>query len=180
MNNAFIQKSKQVYGFLLRFYPKKFQQEYGQEMQFVFSEHLTDTYIEHGKQGVTNLWIKTLIDLSQSLVVQHIINQKEGNSMKTKNTKITSQPNIPRVVAITLAVLAVPFMAMQFSNEVNWGPGDFILIGVLIMVAGLTYEFVIKQIKNTTHRTMLAVGILALVIWIWIELAVGLFTNLGS
>lgn len=88
--------------------------------------------------------------------------------------------SIIRVVAGTALILAIPLIAMQLSPEVNWSPSDFILMGGLLLVAGAMLEYIGKKVKNVQHRITLSVILLLAVMYIWAELAVGIFTNLGS
>ena len=75
----------------------------------------------------------------------------------------------------TLAVLAVPAIAMQFSEDVQWGPFDFAIIGILLFGAGFLYELVARKVTSRTHRVALGLGFLVAVGVIWVELAVGIF-----
>jgi hypothetical protein len=59
-----------------------------------------------------------------------------------------------------------------------WTRSDFIVAGTLISVTGLTLAFVIK--KGGKYRIPAALVIVLLFLWLWVELAVGLFTNWGS
>jgi hypothetical protein len=83
-----------------------------------------------------------------------------------------------RLLGIVLAVallLLIPFLAMQFTNEVNWSPFDFVLMGVLLLGTGLLGEWVLRKTKNLTYRVVLIAAILAAFVLIWAELAVGIF-----
>lgn len=92
--------------------------------------------------------------------------------MEAGSTRSTVN-SIIRVVIATGAVLLAPFLAMQFSDEVDWDLTDFVIIGALVMSTGLIYEFIAKKVTNRVHRTALALGLAAVSVLIWIELAVG-------
>ena len=83
MNKAILHQSQRLYGFLLKFYPRSYRQEFGEEMQYVFSESLKDAYTENGEPGVISLWGRTIIDAGKSLVIQHI-----GTGTGTVNRKV--------------------------------------------------------------------------------------------
>jgi hypothetical protein len=101
--------------------------------------------------------------------------------MKTKSTTLgLRNSNIVRIFVGTGLILLIPMVAMQFSSEVNWGLEDFVVIGALLIGAGLVYEFVASKVKNSTHRALLALLVVGIGVWLWAELAVGLFTNWGS
>lgn len=83
-----------------------------------------------------------------------------------------------RLIAIVLtatSVLFIPLIAMQFTNEVNWAISDFVVAGVLLFGAGLGIEVVIRRVKHTKFKFLIALAILALLFFIWVELAVGIF-----
>lgn len=79
------------------------------------------------------------------------------------------------ILLITLSLLLIPLIAMQFTDEVNWTAMDFIIAGSLLVVSGLISEIVMRKIKNTNYKVGLIIAILIIVILIWIELAVGIF-----
>lgn len=101
--------------------------------------------------------------------------------MKTQNTNLLLQnKDVVGVLLGTGLILSIPFVAMQFSNEVDWDITDFLVIGTLLTGMGLTFVFLARKIRNSTHRAFLALAILAITLYIWAELAVGIFTNWGS
>jgi len=67
---------------------------------------------------------------------------------------------------------------MQFTDEVNWNETDFIVMGTLIFGAGLLLDFALKKVRNKMHRVILSVLLLLTFLYIWAELAVGIFTDL--
>ncbi len=91
----------------------------------------------------------------------------------------TSKANVTRRLAITIgivaALLSIPFIAMQFTNEVNWDLTDFIIMGALLLVTGLAIELVTRKITSAKWRFVICAVILFILFLIWAELAVGLF-----
>jgi uncharacterized protein YybS (DUF2232 family) len=86
--------------------------------------------------------------------------------------------NIIHVALITIGILLIPFIAMQFTTEVNWSLSDFVTMGILIFITGLSLNLVMRKMGK--YRIAVAIMIVVLFIWLWVELAVGLFTNWGS
>lgn len=83
-----------------------------------------------------------------------------------------------RLFGIVISVgilLLIPLIAMQFSDEVNWKLADFVIAGVLLLVTGLICEFVMRKVRKKENRIALIVVIIALLLLIWAELAVGIF-----
>lgn len=179
MNKAVIRSSERVYDFILRFYPKSYRAEFGEEMKYVFSESLKEAYTENGEQGVITLWARTIVDAGKSLVTQHVENQKGGYSMKTKNSDILMQNKVfIWLVLATGLILLIPLIAMQFTSEMNWGLFDFVFAGALLFGTGLV--FVLAARKLSKYRTVIGIALAAALLLVWAELAVGVFTTLGS
>jgi hypothetical protein len=87
---------------------------------------------------------------------------------------------IIRIALITASILLVPLVAMLFTDEVNWGPMDFIVIGALLFGAGLAYELLVRRVHDKKRRLVIGAGVVCVVLYLWAELAVGIFTNWGS
>ena len=72
-------------------------------------------------------------------------------------------------------LLLIPLIAMQFSDEVNWNTADFLVAAFLLAATGLILEFVLRKVKNTRQRIVLAAILFVLLLVVWVELAVGIF-----
>ncbi|MBZ9787627.1 hypothetical protein LB456_09180 [Psychroflexus sp. CAK57W] len=72
-------------------------------------------------------------------------------------------------------ILLIPFIAMQFTSEVNWDAFDFLVLGSLLLSAGILAEFVLRRVKTTQYRTGILAILLVVFLLIWAELAVGIF-----
>jgi len=81
------------------------------------------------------------------------------------------------VASVTLILLLLPLAAMQFTSEVRWDPGDFLVAGCLLFVTGVGMVLVARYTKRTGLRVAL-MGILVLALAaVWAELAVGIFNS---
>ena len=100
--------------------------------------------------------------------------------MNQKTSNLISQNSIFIWIAVaTAAILLIPLIAMQFTTEVGWDETDFIVMGMLIF--GISSLFVLVARKVPRKRRLLVGGIFFMAfLYIWVELAVGVFTNLGS
>jgi peptidoglycan/LPS O-acetylase OafA/YrhL len=81
------------------------------------------------------------------------------------------------VVALgTALLLLVPAVAMQFSAEMAWGPGDFLVAGLLLFSAGAIAVLGLRHARSTSHRIAVVLAVACGLGLIWAELAVGLFS----
>jgi len=79
------------------------------------------------------------------------------------------------IILIVTLILSIPFIAMQFSNEVAWSVSDFIIMALLLLGTGLAVEFVLRSLASTKRRIIACLVIIGLFLLIWAELAVGIF-----
>ncbi len=78
------------------------------------------------------------------------------------------------------ALLLAPAIAMQFTSEVNWTLGDFVVAAVMFLVLGGAIEFIVRAVRNGSTRVLAIFGVVGMFLWLWAELAVGVFTDWGS
>ena len=80
-----------------------------------------------------------------------------------------------KVILISMGLLLIPFIAMQFTDEVNWGIGDFFIMGIMLSTPGISIQFVFNKIDSQPKRIILISIIIVFFLLIWAELAVGIF-----
>lgn len=61
-----------------------------------------------------------------------------------------------------------------------WTGSDFVAAALLLVSTGCTFDVVTRKFTSQTQRIMAGALILLIAIYIWAELAVGIFTNIGS
>jgi hypothetical protein len=76
-----------------------------------------------------------------------------------------------------VALLAVPFVAMRFTREVNWTTGDFIFAALLFGLVGLAFELAVRTSSNRAWRAGAALAVLASFLLVWVNAAVGMIGN---
>lgn len=86
-----------------------------------------------------------------------------------KNTKLMI------ILATVAALLLIPYVAMQFTDEVDWDVSDFIIMGVLLLGTGLGCELVMRKVPRVRDRLLICASVLLTFVLIWAELAVGVF-----
>jgi hypothetical protein len=77
----------------------------------------------------------------------------------------TTYRSIVRVALVTSCVLLLPLVAMQFTDEVDWGVADFVLAGLLLGGTGLLLELAVRRPGNLVYRAAAAaIGVAAIVL----------------
>jgi hypothetical protein len=169
-----IGRYRRWYARLLRLYPRPFQERFGEPMAQTFTDlcrERTDANRElHG------FALGTFAETSAGI-------------MRENMTQIF-QSKVIRWMLITAVLLLVPLLAMVLrlgvpdpgsgTDGVNWGPGDFLAAAVMILGAGLLYEWAATRAGTLTHRAAVAVMAGAALLLVWSNLAVGMIGEAGN
>lgn len=85
----------------------------------------------------------------------------------------------------TLVILIIP-LALQLTIGTgvdglgfNWQPVDFVVMGTIFFSTGSIFVLVARRISKK-YRIAIGIAFLIAFLWLWAELAVGIFTNWGS
>lgn len=92
-----------------------------------------------------------------------------------ENNLIMQNKRLIIIGLITAILLLIPFISMQFTDEVNWTLIDFVVAGVMLFGTGLLCDFALRSIKKIHYRIAVCAAILLAFLLIWAELAVGIF-----
>lgn len=130
------------------------------------------TYSEkYGHNKANRLFIKEVLFLFRPSIV--------GNIYHLTNTDIMvinkQNKRLVTILTTATALLLIPLIAMNFTNDVNWKFFDFLVAGVLLIGTGLTLEFILRKIKTLRYRILFGIALFLVLILIWAELAVGIF-----
>lgn len=151
------------YGWLLRCYPRAHRDRFGAAMQQTFRDLLQEDLRQQGHVGALPLWL-----FAETLL--HIV--KENLTVFVSHNR-----KFLLLVAITGGLLLVPLVAMQFTEEVSWSPGDFIIAGGLFMGCGLVYLALTSQATTPLFKAAAGLAVATALWLVWLNLAVGLIGN---
>tara|TARA_A200000113_G_scaffold160610_1_gene145335 strand:+ start:520 stop:801 length:282 start_codon:yes stop_codon:yes gene_type:complete len=76
-----------------------------------------------------------------------------------------------------LLLLLIPFVGMQYSNEVKWSLNDFIIMGIILLSFGIIINKIIYRVGAFNKRIILISTLIILFFLLWAELAIGLFNS---
>jgi hypothetical protein len=72
------------------------------------------------------------------------------------------------------ALVLLPLLAMQITDEVVWGLADFVFAGALVVGVGVTYELAASRTASAAYRAAVAVALAGAFILVWLNAAVGM------
>jgi hypothetical protein len=75
---------------------------------------------------------------------------------------------------VTGLLLLIPLVAMRYTAEVNWTLSDFVFAAVVLFGAGATFVLIARVGNNGMYRLAAAMGVLAGLLLVWANAAVGL------
>lgn len=160
MHEHIIQKYRYWYAKLLHLYSKSYYERFGEGMMQTFNDILRAQAKDGKDLFRCALWM--FVETSGGII-------KNNLKFMFMNYK-----RIIYVFAATAAILMVPLIAMQFTNEVDWSFMDFIVMGVLLSGTGLMYEFISRKAKNPAYKFAVGIAVLTGFLIIWVSLAVGI------
>ena len=88
-----------------------------------------------------------------------------------------------RIVGIALIIgllLFIPWVAMQFTDEIQWSTGDFAIVAVALIAVALAYELIARKSDKTAYRVAFGIGLMTALLLFWVNGAVGIIGNEGQ
>jgi hypothetical protein len=85
-----------------------------------------------------------------------------------------------RFVIAAISLLAIPLIAMQLTDEVNWSATDFLAGGVLLVVPAVFYELAVRRPLGLVYRAAVFHALASLLLLTWANVAVGFVGEPGN
>lgn len=76
-----------------------------------------------------------------------------------------------------IALLAAPLVAMRFTDQVAWSPGDFALAAAMFAVFGAALEWAARSSRDALYRAGAVLALVSSFLVVWANLAVGIVGN---
>lgn len=151
------------YARLLRLHPRDHHARFAESMEQTFADLLRDASKERADLFTCASWM--FVETFVAIIKENL-------------SSIGMISSIIRPLIGTAVILLIPLVAMQFTSDVNWTGSDFAVAGIVLFVTGLSLDLVLTKMGK--YRLVTAGVIVFLFLWLWAELAVGVFTNWGS
>jgi hypothetical protein len=91
-----------------------------------------------------------------------------AHSPTSKEAMKISKPahrSVLRVALATACVVLLPLVAMQITDEVDWGVADFVVAGLLVAGTGVLLELAVRKPGKVAYLTATAaIGVVAIVL----------------
>lgn len=152
-----------LYAIALRLFPGPFRDRFGEGMRQTFQD-LCREHADAGR-GLHLVVLLTFADTMIQIPKQHF---RRVRPMRK---------GVVAVFAITGFILAIPAVAMRYSDEVSWTAFDFLVAGALLMGSGLAAEYIWRRTPNFEYRVASLLAIFTGLFMIWVNLAVGIIGN---
>ena len=81
------------------------------------------------------------------------------------NQTIADMNGFTWVAIITALLLMIPLVAMQFTDEVNWNIGDFVIMGAMLSGIGSLFVLVSRKVQS---RQRIVVGAVLAILFLWL------------
>lgn len=78
------------------------------------------------------------------------------------------------VALFTAGLLMIPFIAMQFTDEVQWNLPDFIIMGLMLAGTGGMYVLISNLSDKKAYKLAIGIALVSCFLLVWIILAVGI------
>jgi uncharacterized protein involved in exopolysaccharide biosynthesis len=112
--------SQKIYACLLRAYPQRHREEYGEAMAQFFRDQCRDAWNESRSWGMAKLWLRVLPDLVNTSIMERLAAFNERKSMTDKLASLTTRRSILPLVVFFLVFAIVFFMVFTTSVAITF------------------------------------------------------------
>lgn len=99
---------------------------------------------------------------------------------ESTHKKRQGRPSVLRAVAVSGGILLVVWMMAFVSAEIQWSVFDYIVAGIMLFTVAGAVELIVARVSNQRQRLLLLAVVGVVFMYLWAELAVGVFINLGN
>lgn len=77
-------------------------------------------------------------------------------------------------------LLLLPAIAMRFTSEVDWSPGDFVVMGIMLGSVCVAFEIAVRVARSHAYVVATGIAVVNGFLITWSNLAVGIIGNEGN
>lgn len=145
-----IARSTRLYGWVLRCYPKKFQQEYSQEILKDFHHHCRNAYTQNGTGGVLYLMLPMLTSAIADMGLEQLseVVRREKKSLPARNSILRNKIRLGRIPRIAL-LSASSLLAAMFSIAVLNTPSGSLAQTTYVIISATAFIATLLTLVGT-------------------------------
>lgn len=142
-----IRRYRGWYSMLLRLYPRRFRDRFGEGMAQTFYDLCRERRNAWRSLSgfVVGVFFETLLEIV-----------RENTSQMTQMQKTVS-----RVALVALGLLMVPLIASRVVEGWNWGPGAFVFTYVLFFGTGMAYALIARTMGAWAYKAAVGLALVA-------------------
>ena len=137
-------KAKKPSPLAMRFFYWFCRPEFREEIAGDLCEQFTINLKNKGYTKANQLFIKEVIFLFRPSIIGNFTHLTTINTMEI----LQQNKRLVTILGIVVALLFIPLLAMNFTDDVKWTLFDFIIMGILLVGTGLTLEYLLRKIKT--------------------------------
>ena len=160
---------------LLRLYPRPFRERFAEPMAQTFTDLARER--TDANRGLLGLALATFAETSAGIVRENmtqLMQTRVIHPLAAHHRGRAGHPGPRHGLQI-----GVPDPGSG-TDGVNWGPMDFAIVGVLVLGAGLLFEYASTAQQHADHRAAVGIAVAAGLVLIWVNLAVGMIGDEGN
>lgn len=93
---------------------------------------------------------------------------------------IVRHKSIVRAALVTVGVLLIPLWGTFYVDGWNWGWRGFVVAGVFVFSAALTYELVVKGMSNKVYRFAMGLAVATTLALSWVNFVLAVDASLAN
>lgn len=163
-------RNARAYRALLRLYPRRFRDDYCDEMTRVFAQQLHYARVAEGWVGVLRVWARSLADLVVTAPAEHLedelVPRPIGYRREPTTARVSGAPYVwvllglvPLGVAFFLFGVAPNFMSAMFLNPpgIVGMPAGLVLLAAAALLAVVGFIVIVKTSSDLVRTVALFV-----------------------
>lgn len=171
--------SERLYQLLIRLYPEKYREEYGEQMLLDFSDMYRESRMQEGQTIIFHLWSNVMSDYLSSLAREHIYEKIEGEYIMKKQFDILGLifwallGMLVFPLSFITSMFLVTSLGISIESQFTW----IIFITLLLLSLIGSQWFILKKYTKSARNWLLNNSIAWIVIFAFTFVFFQLTTN---
>lgn len=142
-----VRRYRVFYAALLRLYPQRFQDRFGEGMMQTFHDLCRER--RNAGRSIFGLALSVFFETSVGIV-------KENTTHMTQ-----MQKTVLRVALVALGLLMVPLVASRMVEGWNWGPEAFVFTYLMFFGTGMAFALIARKMTAWSYKAAVGLALVA-------------------